>query len=139
MKTATKSEKSVNAEAVAVAVPPPALVDRVKEKLADIKGLKGDALRVALVDLCTMIHEEKPAKVVFSSDRATRKAQMSAFKTADNVWRQSLALVFRTMDESGNAESKVRFAGSVSASGIVSIRQTNALAMRPAKSGRITL
>ena len=135
MKTAPTSEKSVTA----VASPSPALIDRVKESLESIKGLKGDALRVALVDLCTMIHAEKPAKVVFSSDRATRKAQMSAYKTADNVWRQSLALVFRTMDESGNAESRVRFAGSVTSSGIVTIRQTNALALRPAKSSRITL
>jgi hypothetical protein len=111
----------------------------VKEKLAGIRGLNGDALRVALVDLCNVIHAEKPAKAVFSSDRVTRKGQMADYKNADNVWRQSLALVFRTLDESGNAESKVRFAGSVTSSGIVSIRQTNALALRPAKSGRITL
>ena len=135
MKTDTLSEKSVTA----VASPSPALIERVKEKLEGIRGLNGDALRVSLVDLCAMIHDEKPAKAVFSSDRVTRKGQMADYKNADNVWRQSLALVFRTLDESGNAESKTRFAGSVTSSGIVTIRQTNALALRPAKSGRITL
>jgi hypothetical protein len=137
MKTDTLSEKTVTSP-VAVAVPLP-LVERVKETLEKVKGLKGEALRIALVDLCNVIHLEKPEKVVFSSDRATRKAQMGDFKRIDNVWRQSLALVFRVLDESGNAESKTRFSGSVSSGGIVTIRQNNALALKPLKSGRITL
>jgi hypothetical protein len=136
MKTAILSEKTVSSP---VAVAPLPLVERVKETLQKVKGLKGESLRIALVELCTMIHEEKPEKVVFSSDRTARKAQMGEYKKIDNVWRQSLALVFRVLDESGNAESKTRFSGSVSSGGIVTIRQANALALRPAKSSRITL
>ena len=109
-----------------------------KEIIRRVSALRGDALRVALASALREFAQHKPVKPVFSTDKAERKAQMRAFADADRVFRSALGMLFRFAEDVG-ADHKDRHAASVSASGIVSLRRSETLTLRPAKSARITL
>lgn len=113
--------------------------ERAREIVTALSALRGDALRSAFADALRSFAELAPAKPEFSADKAERKAQMTAHKRADAVFRSAVGVLVRFGEEQEKTESRLRHGYSVSASGIINLRRNEVFTMRPAKAGRVSV
>lgn len=142
--------KSESAQITAPAVSAPVTVpapqsaplsahDRAKEIVSALSVLRGDALRSAFADALRTFAESAPVKPEFSADKTERKAQMTAHKRADAVFRSAVGVLVRFGEEQAGAESRLRHGYSVTASGIINLRRNEVFTLRPAKSFRVSV
>jgi hypothetical protein len=95
--------------------------------------------RVGLLQLLTRLQSFKPAKPVFSTNKAERKGQMVSYKIADRAFRAALGLVYRHAEDKGWGDHSDRHSASVTKSGIVSLRRSETLKISPDAGSRFTL
>lgn len=95
------------------------------------KALPTITNQAELVALLSRLQSFKPEKPVFSSDKATRKGQMVAFKIADKSFRSALGKVYRHAEDLGWGVHADRHAASVTKTGIVTLRRSESLKIAP--------
>lgn len=91
------------------------------------QGLKTVTNRHSLLSLLERLQDYKPAKPVFSENKAERKGQMVAYKIADKRFRAALGLVYRHAEDCGWGDHSDRHSASVTKTGIVTLRRSESL------------
>lgn len=120
---AAKSETAAQLETVTIA--PETAHSVIAKALPTITN------QTELVALLSRLQSFKPEKPVFSSDKATRKGQMIAFKIADKSFRSALGKVYRHAEDLGWGVHADRHAASVTKTGIVTLRRSESLKIAP--------
>lgn len=101
--------------------------EKLKAHLESLNGLKGREIQDAIAATIRELAKLKPVKAVFSSDKATRKAQMQAFKDATKAHKVLTQRVYLYLEERGLGEVTTSYRASVTATGIVSATEATRL------------
>lgn len=144
----TQTQSPAKTIAVNLAVTLVAFVAGELGKLDNVKD--SEELRVALGNLFLAIkpmapahfgtREEKlPHRVKFSSDKATRKAQMAAFKEEEKACRSVIGKLKAYAENRGLGVASTTYGASRSASGNVTFRESEFLRIKRKSVGNVTL